>query len=889
VPPAARGDPRTRSDSARRSPERIGDMPYIQHIEETPRLARARFWFAFALFLLLMALAHGAAQLNLMPVRHDKAASIDLQRVIFTIWVAIALLTPALCFHVFSRSDGHNSYWRAFWTFAYLALLTHLYWAIFGNCHGDFGLIYDHKKQIETGSECLVEHPKPDFFLAAWWGLDVVLAWTVSDNIKWVRVQRGAVHLLAFVMFFSAFVMAEKAGIFAHLLGILMVLIVSACFVLRLIVSESDPKSLLMVLYVKSFHLLNLFVVWHKLPTIFGLLNIGALREVLRAKNLHDTSGIPITEPSGVRKLVKFEERYFSEREDDGQYNDLSKPTMGNASDNPDDPFDGSAFTKSNQGARFGRNIPLSEVDPTRDGAILDPSPRLVSNRLLARPGDGTEDYAKADIINLLAAAWIQFQTHDWFNHGTPRPIDDDPFDVPLPPGDVWPGGKMLVRRTRADPTRKKNDGVRPETFVNAETHWWDSSQIYGDSPQALARFRAKDGNGNPCDGKLAVDDKDLIRLDPQGIEKTGLTSNWWLGLSLLHNIFTREHNAICDYLIESFPEWQRLPDGDAQIFRVARLVNSALMAKIHTVDWTPAILQNPALQIGMNANWWGLLQEPVKKYIGRISKSEAFSGIPGSATNHNGADYCLTEEFTAVYRLHPLLPNDIQVVSATNGRRGHVLKFESNDPNDLIIGPNAMNNALRHGSLIDIVYTFGVHKPGAVTLRNFPNWMRRLRRRNGHQLEELVDLAAIDILRDRERGVPRYNRFRELFHLPRVRSFEQMTDDPELARALKEVYGHVDKVDLMVGMYAEKPPEGFGFSDTAFRVFILMASRRLKSDRFFTNDYTPAVYTKPGIDWIENNNMTTVLQRHFPELTPVLQRTTNAFAPWPDLMNDRP
>ena len=41
---------------------------------------------------------------------------------------------------------------------------------------------------------------------------------------------------------------------------------------------------------------------------------------------------------------------------------------------------------------------------------------------------------------------------------------------------------------------------------------------------------------------------------------------------------------------------------------------------------------------------------------------------------------------------------------------------------------------------------------------------------------------------------------------------------------------GDVDRVDLMVGMFAEDLPEGFGFSDTAFRVFILMASRRLKS-----------------------------------------------------------
>jgi Animal haem peroxidase len=81
--------------------------------------------------------------------------------------------------------------------------------------------------------------------------------------------------------------------------------------------------------------------------------------------------------------------------------------------------------------------------------------------------------------------------------------------------------------------------------------------------------------------------------------------------------------------------------------------------------------------------------------------------------------------------------------------------------------------------------------------------------------------------------------------------------------------------------MYAETPPPGFGFSDTAFRVFILMASRRLKSDRFLTNDYTPAVYTQPGISWIEDNNMTTVLLRHFPELTPILQRAANAFAPW--------
>src|SRR5206468_34787 len=74
---------------------------------------------------------------------------------------------------------------------------------------------------------------------------------------------------------------------------------------------------------------------------------------------------------------------------------------------------------------------------------------------------------------------------------------------------------------------------------------------------------------------------------------------------------------------------------------------------------------------------------------------------------------------------------------------------------------------------------------------------------------------------------------------------------------------------------------EGFGFSDTAFRIFILMASRRLESDRFFTDDYRPEVYTRAGIDWVEANDMRSVLLRHFPTLAPALEGVKNPFAPW--------
>ncbi len=132
-----------------------------------------------------------------------------------------------------------------------------------------------------------------------------------------------------------------------------------------------------------------------------------------------------------------------------------------------------------------------------------------------------------------------------------------------------------------------------------------------------------------------------------------------------------------------------------------------------------------------------------------------------------------------------------------------------------------------------------------------------------------------------REIGVPRYCEFRRLLHLDAPASFEELTDNPEWAEQLRRVYGHVERVDTMVGMFAEPKPAGFAFSDTAFRVFILMASRRLNSDRFFTRDYRPEVYTQTGMDWIADNQMGSVLLRHFPDLRPYLRGLDNAFVPW--------
>jgi hypothetical protein len=179
--------------------------------------------------------------------------------------------------------------------------------------------------------------------------------------------------------------------------------------------------------------------------------------------------------------------------------------------------------------------------------------------------------------------------------------------------------------------------------------------------------------------------------------------------------------------------------------------------------------------------------------------------------------------------------------------------------------------------SMADALYSFGTSHPGAITLHNYPRFLQDFHRADGTH----IDLASIDVLRVRERGVPRYNEFRRLFHLKPFETFEEMADTPEHAEDLRRVYGDVERVDTMIGLYAERKPKGFGFSDTAFRLFILMASRRLESDRFFTRDYRPEVYTQAGLDWVDANSMRTVLLRHFPELAPALAGVANPFAPW--------
>ena len=242
---------------------------------------------------------------------------------------------------------------------------------------------------------------------------------------------------------------------------------------------------------------------------------------------------------------------------------------------------------------------------------------------------------------------------------------------------------------------------------------------------------------------------------------------------------------------------------------------------------------------------------------------------------------------------------------------------------------------------------SLGRQRLGALALQNNPRFLQNLKMDRLHSPTQTIDVAALDILRDRERGVPRFNEFRRQYGLHQLTSFDDFinvndtaaaqAEQAKLAKVMREVYGqhhcdrtkkityaqrnndgteiddclgkpdgsvvdNIEDLDTVVGWLAESTrPHGFAISETQFVVFILNASRRLYSDRFFTSSFRPEFYTQLGVDWVNNNGPVAmhesiainghrnepvspfkrVLLRTVPELQSELAPVANAFDPW--------
>jgi hypothetical protein len=600
---------------------------------------------------------------------------------------------------------------------------------------------------------------------------------------------------------------------------------------------------------------------WYRHGWAIGVLILAYIREQLNAHNLISTY------PRGT--LVGFQKPgqrpplgVTDFRTADGSWNNLKDPKEGAA------------------GTRFLRNVDLSVTCPEDKDRLLKPNPREISRKLLTRPigPDGRPKMEPVEFLNLLAASWIQFMNHDWVSHG-----DTDPkkfIHVTLEDGDPardrYRQERLGIGRTQADPTRKCEAHPPCTSSINEVTHWWDGSQIYGSDQETQIRLRSRKM------GKMEINDDGTLPTE-RGVEDAGFRRNWWVGLTMLHTLFVREHNKICDMLYDAYPEWD-----DNRLFNVARLINAGLMAKIHSVEWTPAILPNQTLETGLNSNWYGLFTywKPAKtrETVAEVNiRNPELGGIVGNPINRHRSPFGLSEEFVEVYRLHSLLPETLRL--QRRGKKGVVKEV-------------ALPATRQHGSveltktyaMSDLFYSFGNQHPGALVLNNFPRFMQELSVAGN----VFLDIGTVDIVRARERGVPRYNEFRRQLGLTEIRRFDDLTDDPRVVTRLRSAYNdNVEDLDLLIGSLAENHrPSGFGFGETVFQIFIVSASRRLQADRFYTDYYNADVYTPEGLRWIDHTDLKTVILRHYPELADTgLANIKNAFEPWdetPRLLPDR-
>ena len=225
---------------------------------------------------------------------------------------------------------------------------------------------------------------------------------------------------------------------------------------------------------------------------------------------------------------------------------------------------------------------------------------------------------------------------------------------------------------------------------------------------------------------------------------------------------------------------------------------------------------------------------------------------------------------------MHPLLPDDYRFHDHRSGELLGQRGF-------LDIQGDKADDELRRIGLPTLLYSFGIAHPGAIRLHNYPRSLQTFERDG-----ELIDLSVVDLVRPAGAACPATTTSARACTSPGS-GLGGAVRGPRVGPALREVYRSIDEVDTMVGLFAETPPEGFGFSDTAFRIFILMASRRLQSDRFLTVDFRPEIYSPFGIDWIANNGMTSVILRHCPDLQPLSPGERGRVRPRGDLSRRGP
>ncbi len=448
------------------------------------------------------------------------------------------------------------------------------------------------------------------------------------------------------------------------------------------------------------------------------------------------------------------------------------------------------------------------------------PNPRTISNAI----SNQTES-----VPNFLGASdwlwqWGQFVDHDLdLNESTSEnPGEFTPIIVPfgdpnLPAGSIIP----FTRVTAADGT-----GIEtPRETINQITAFIDASNVYG-SDQERADFlrsftkgklkTSESANGeallpvnlvgdnalpNATGGTLG--DFQYVAGDIRANEQTGLTA--------VHTLFVREHNRLAADL------YGRLEAGEIQL---VELFNQFVASKPATS--TEALKDEFVYQSARKVVGAQIQQITYDEFLPLLVGQETLSAYGGYQANVSTG--ISTEFANAAYRLgHTLLSNQLQQLN-TNGLSETALK-------DAFFAPEQVQAGGVDSILRGLILQTSEEADHLVVdgVRNFlfPAGTGGL------------DLAAINIARGRDTGLPGYVEvYNQLFPNTPITSFADLPFRGGLGGAdglFAQVYDSVDQIDLWLGGISEQPDSHGGLLGPTFSYIVAEQFTRLRDgDRFF-------------------------------------------------------
>ncbi len=422
------------------------------------------------------------------------------------------------------------------------------------------------------------------------------------------------------------------------------------------------------------------------------------------------------------------------------------------------------------------------------------PNPRTISNIVCDQPWLMPNNSNATDFI----WQWGQFIDHDITLVDLAQPLD--PLNIPVPMGDpmfdpLSTGTQEIpLERSAFDPATG-TDPSNPRQQMQFLTAFIDGSQVYGSDPARAAALRANDGSG-----RLKTSPGNLLPYNVEGFPNLGGPSadlffagdirvNEQASLTVMHTLWMREHNYWADHYRARY----RQASGD-EIYQLARRMVGAEIQSITFNEFLPLLLGPDAIG-------------PYEGYDPSVN--------PGIAN----------EFATAAYRVgHTLLSPIIMRLEADGSDSPyghlalrdaffavHVLTVEGG------VEPILRGLASKHAQRVDSMLVSDV--------RNFLF---------GPPGAGGFDLAALNIQRGREHGLPSYTQARLDLGLAPVTAFSDITADPAMQLRLSDAYGDVDLIDLWAGVLSEDHVPGAMVGET-IRAIVGDQFRRLRDgDRFW-------------------------------------------------------